>query len=392
MQAAKRLARQDMQTDGDQRPGIAIEQPVRLGRAHQPVSQKAARAANGRDLGILVEGIDDLAIAGLDLAAQVMNADPVFAGHLVHPDHQILQRVADHEVLSLVHERLDRAGRVPAQPLQQQGNVLARQVRILLGARKGEFALDDRLVEDEPAILVAPGADRLQRGQGIEPRQGGWRKTVAVGVTPEGRRAGQDADTVVRPDRIEVPEAFGVVPHPVAVDDVGAGRPRNGQHPPVDILRHARDHRSWRGAEPLDRPVLANQIVIAADPSGGDDDRAGRNLEVSDHRARCRCSPRRGIDRQYTAARPCDCAVAPRELVDLMAEPEHQPSRPLGLARPADEGLQHGRAGPPGDMETGNRIAVAVRLGATSFRPADNGKKAYALPVQPVALFACGKF
>ena len=75
---------------------------------------------------------------------------------------------------------------------------------------------------------------------------------------------------------------FGIVPHAVGVDDRAAGCLRDRDHAAVDMVRHAGDHGLRRRAEPLRRPVPADQLVIAADAAGGDDDRAGLELEIAD--------------------------------------------------------------------------------------------------------------
>lgn len=81
---------------------------------------------------------------------------------------------------------------------------------------------------------------------------------------------------MARPDRIPVPDALDIVPHPVAVDQPRAGGFRDADHPSVDVLGHAGDHVDRRFAEAL-RPVLPHQVMIAADAAGGDDD--GRRMQ-----------------------------------------------------------------------------------------------------------------
>ncbi len=69
-------------------------------------------------------------------------------------------------------------------------------------------------------------------------------------VQPHRRRAGDDPDRVVGPDRVPVVDALGVVPHAVAVDDVAAGALGDLEHAPVHVRRDAGDHRLRRRPEP----------------------------------------------------------------------------------------------------------------------------------------------
>ena len=68
LQAAQRLAGQDVEPDRDQRAILRIEQLVRLCRADQPVAEIGAGAAQGGDLHVLGERIVELPVAGSDLA------------------------------------------------------------------------------------------------------------------------------------------------------------------------------------------------------------------------------------------------------------------------------------------------------------------------------------
>ena len=88
-----------------------------------------------------------------------------------------------------------------------------------------------------------------------------------------------------------VADALDVMPHPVAVDQPRAGRLGDGEHPPVDMRRHAAQHASRRLAQALG-PVRADELVIAADAAGGDDHGLGPELELPDRDARARLAPR----------------------------------------------------------------------------------------------------
>ena len=60
-------------------PFAGIEDPVRLGRADQPVADVTARLPDAHHLRILDEGIVELAVARLDLRLQLVEVDAVFA-------------------------------------------------------------------------------------------------------------------------------------------------------------------------------------------------------------------------------------------------------------------------------------------------------------------------
>jgi hypothetical protein len=170
----------------------------------------------------------------------------------------------------VIEERLDRSRYVGPRPLDHSADALAGHVRILLGPGQRELLADDPLVQDEPRVVVPGVHDVPQRAQRVEPREARSRQPVAQGIDPQGRRAGQDPDAVVVPDRRPVVEALGVVPHPVRVDQVPAALLSDLEHPAVDMGRYSGHHRPWRLAEPV-RPGLADQIVVAADPAGRDD-------------------------------------------------------------------------------------------------------------------------
>ena len=80
---------------------------------------------------------------------------------------------------------------------------------------------------------------------------------------------------MVGPDRIPVANPFGVVPHPIGVDDRGAGLLADTEHSPVDMRRNAGNHICRRFAQSLSRPIVADQFVIATNSAGGDDHRIG---------------------------------------------------------------------------------------------------------------------
>ena len=211
-----------------------------------------------------------------------MSGGHVGVGDRVHPGDQLAQGVGDDEVLPVLLERLHRPGRALAdRALEQQPDVLAGEVGVLLGAGERELLLDDLLGQHEPRVVPAGPAQVAQRAEGVEAREVRRRQPAARRVQPQRRRAGQDPDAVVLPDRVPVAQPLDVVPHPVRVDHPGAGRLGDAEHPAVDVGRYAGDHRARRRAEP-GRPGLADQVVVAADAAAGDDHRLGAQLEVAD--------------------------------------------------------------------------------------------------------------
>ncbi|MPL91111.1 hypothetical protein SDC9_37174 [bioreactor metagenome] len=180
----QRLARQHMQPHRDQRSGRRIEDPVRPRRAHQPVAEIGARTAQRGDLHILGEGVCKLAVARLDLRAQMIGLDRPRADP-VHPGHQLVKPAGDDEILAVPLERLEWRRRGPAKPAaQEQRDVLAGEVGVLLRPRERKFLLRDRLGGDEPGMRLAAAAQMGERAEAVEARQAGRGQAVALGVEP----------------------------------------------------------------------------------------------------------------------------------------------------------------------------------------------------------------
>ena len=188
---------------------------------------------------------------------------------------------------------------------------LAGEVRILLRARQREFLLDDALRQHEPRIIVAGAHDVLQLAERIGAGKQRRGQPLAGGVEPHRRRSGQDADAVARPDRLPVPDALDIVPHPVAVDQPRAGGFGDADHAAVDMFGHAGDHVLRRFAKPL-RPVLPDQVVIAADAAGSDDHGLRVKREVADDFARTALAALDGVRLEDRAADAVDGAVGDR--------------------------------------------------------------------------------
>ena len=79
---------------------------------------------------------------------------------------------------------------------------------------------------------------------------------------------------MVRPDRVPVADALGVMPHPIAIDQPAPSRLGDGQHAAVNMVWHTLHHEAGRLAQAL-WPVLTYKVIVAADSARSDDDRTG---------------------------------------------------------------------------------------------------------------------
>ena len=190
---------------------------------------------------------------------------------------------------------------------------------------------------------------------------------------------------MARPDRIPVPDSLDIMPHPVAVDQPRAGGFGDADHAAVDMFRHAGDHVFRRFAETL-RPVLPDQIVIAADAAGSDDHRLGVQREVADGFARTALAALGVVRLQDRSADPVDGAGGDRERIDAVAEFECQAAARLGLPRPPLERLDNAGAGTPAHMKPRHRIAMAHRIVTAALGPADYREDSMAHRPEPFAL------
>src|SRR6185437_12104793 len=249
-----------------------------------------------------------------------------------------------------------------------------------------EFLLDDALGEYEPRIVMAAAHDVLQLAERVRAGKQRRGEPRASRVEPHRRGPGQDADAMARPDRIPVPDALDIMPHPVAVDQPGAGGLGDPDHAAIDVFGHAGDHVAGSVAEPL-RPVLPHQLVIAADAARGHDHGLGAQGELADSATRAAVAARDRIGREDRAFDLIHMAVGDGERIDTVAKAENEAARGGRLARPALERLHDAGAGAPAHMETRDRIAVAHGVIAAAFRPADHRKYPVAHGAQPSAFF-----
>ena len=136
-------------------------------------------------------------------------------------------------------------------------------------------------------------------------------------------------------------------------------------------------------------PVLAHQVVVAADAAAGHDHRLRPELELADGVSRRRHAARRAIDGSSTAPRtPVDRAVLDDELVDAMAMREGTFAL---TAQPPREDVDDRGPGPPGDVESRHRVAVPACVVAAALGPADQRESLQPALAQPAALLARGE-
>ena len=197
---------------------------------------------------------------------------------------------------------------------------------------------------------------------------GGSRRPVRV--EPQRGRAGDDPDAVVGPDRVPVVDALGVVPHPVLVDHAGARGLRRSR---ASARRRGRGRRrscACGGVPSALRPVGAHEVVVAADPAGGDEHRRRLERELADRA--CASSSARAHARSARARSPRTPSTAPSLSVSASTWWRKRSSTQTArrrLAHPPHERLDHARAGAPGDVEARDRVAVARSRGSRRARP-----------------------
>ena len=184
------------------------------------------------------------------------------------------------------------------------------------------------------------------------------------------------------PQRFPVLNALGVVPHPVRIDDAPARPAGDPQHPPVNVLRHPRDHVRGGRAEP-DRPVPPDQIVVGADPARGDQDHRSVQFELPYLGTGAASAPGRGAGLQDRPAYSVHAAAGGGQIVDAVPEPELDAAGRCRGPDPSFEGRHHAWPGAPGDVEAGHRVAVPVGQVAAALGPADHREPAHPQRVQP---------
>ena len=94
LQAAERLAGENVEAHGDERAMSGVEHAMRRRRADQLVAEKAPRIVDAHDLRVLGEGIVDLAIARLDLFPDRFEREKAAARQGVHRRDEVGEAVA----------------------------------------------------------------------------------------------------------------------------------------------------------------------------------------------------------------------------------------------------------------------------------------------------------
>ena len=191
------------------------------------------------------------------------------------------------------------------------------------------------------------------------------------------------------PDRVPVRDALDVVPHPVAVDQLRAGRLGDAEHPAVDVRGHAGDHVARRRCRAAPASCCRTRSWLPPMPPEATITACARSSK-SPITSRELASPRAtSLGLEDRAGDAVDGAVGDGQLVDAVAERERRRRPRVGRrAHPALERLDDAGAGAPGDVEARHRVAVAVGVVAAALGPADHREEPHALAVQPGALLA----
>ena len=195
--------------------------------------------------------------------------------------------------------------------LGEQPHVLAGQVGVLLGARERELLLDDLLGQHEPASGRGRSCSRCSSVPRVsKPGNSGTGSRLPVASSQSDDGPGRIRMPWFGPDRVPVPDALGVVPHPVAVDEARAGRLGDAEHPAVDVGGNAGDHRARAACPSRSGQSLRTRSWLPPMPPTGDDHGLRRELEVADDLARAgRARVRRSTGREH--ARPRTPVTAP---------------------------------------------------------------------------------
>jgi hypothetical protein len=195
---------------------------------------------------------------------------------------------------------------------------------------------------------------------------------------------------VALPHRRVVLDPLHVVPHAVAIDEVRAGFLADPEHAAVHVRGHPREHLlRWRAHSR--RPLLAHEVVVAADAAARHDDGRGTQFEVGGHLPVRGRAAFRGIRSEHGAAHPDDRPLVDDEFVDPVAECQGDQTAVHSRTNAAYEGGEYPGAGSPGDVESRHRIAVFEGRVASAFGPAHHGEEPHALFTQPRSLLSGGE-
>ena len=154
------------------------------------------------------------------------------------------------------------------------------------------------------------------------------------------------------------------------------------------MVRHARQHAGGQ-ASCGGRPARADQLVVRADPAGGDDDGLRAHLERVHDVPRRRHAASGPVRPEHVTAHPGDPPVGHDQARDPVTEADVGQAARARVEQRAHEGLEDPRPGAPGDVEARHRVAVPARGVPASLGPLDEREPAHALAVQPRAHLAC---
>src|ERR1700686_175008 len=108
LKPAERLASEDVEAHGDQRPGGRIEQTMRLCDTNQPASEVTPPRSNRLDLRVFGRCANDRLVAAGDLLLELGGVEERLVRQGVHAADEITEVVGADEVRAVLFERLNR--------------------------------------------------------------------------------------------------------------------------------------------------------------------------------------------------------------------------------------------------------------------------------------------
>ena len=228
------------------------------------------------------------------------------------------------------------------------------------------------------------GGQVFQRPECVEPGEQRRWQSLPGRVQPQRARPGQDAHPVPGPDAVRHRNTLRVVPHPLGVHHSATGAPGEVEAGAVRAVRHTGEQVLGQGAGAV-RPGRAHQVMVRADPSGGQHDGVRGEFHLSRHLPGGRLSALGGARGEHVGAHTGDPAVGDHQLADLVPEPDLQQTLGAGEARRRQERGQHPGPGAPGDVEPGQGVPVPAGWVATAFGPLHQREPAHPELVEPFA-------
>ena len=135
LESAVRLAREDVQLDGDEGTVCRVEDRRGLRDADEALAHDSSRVARDGELRIISGHVARLRIAIPHLSVHGREINPVVANQRIHPVHELAQRLTHHEVGALVLNAC--TGACTARPMRRSVK------RKLLPVRPGFCSLPD---------------------------------------------------------------------------------------------------------------------------------------------------------------------------------------------------------------------------------------------------------